>query len=58
MKSLEAEGIAPRTIPSRPRRIAIDPRDGLRRSRRLAIVATLAGSAISGALLSVMILWL
>jgi len=58
MKSHQAEGIPARTIASRPHRIAIDSRDGVRRSRRLAIIATLAGSAISGALLSVMILWL
>ena len=58
MKSLEAEGIPARPIARRPRRIATDPRNGLRRSRRLAIIATLAGSAISSAVLSVMILWL
>jgi hypothetical protein len=58
MKSLEAEGLPPRAIVFRRRRIEIDPRNGLQRSRKLAIIATLAGSVISCALLSVVILWL
>jgi len=59
MKSHHAEGIPlpPHATSPRSRRLVIDPRNGRNRSRRLSILATLLGSAISGVLLSALIFW-
>jgi hypothetical protein len=59
MKSHQAEGIPlpPRTVRRRSRSIALDQSKRWNRSRSLAIIATLVGSAISCALLAAVIFW-